>query len=319
LEIIASGKIKAVCISEQRGTVKAPVACATLKKNYGVESDAHAGDWHRQVSLLGADAVAAFEKDTGTKVEPGAFGENILVEGFDPSKLPAGSTLKIGQAVLEITQLGKECHTSCNIKKMTGKCIMPVYGVFARVNEDGQIKHGDEITAFEPDLHRPYQAAVITVSDKGSKGEREDKSGPLAKSILEQSGYEVTETLIIPDEKEIIKRELIRLSDKRGMDVIFTSGGTGFAKRDVTPEATDEVCDKRVPGIPEAIRMNSMKFTDHALLSRQSAGIRGNTLIINLPGSPKAVKEDLEFILPKIRHGINILRGIDKECAGGVK
>ena len=134
--------------------------------------------------------------------------------------------------------------------------------------------------------------------------------------ILEQSGYEVRETIIIPDEKEIIKRELIRLADKRGMDVIFTSGGTGFARRDVTPEATDEVCQKRVPGIPEALRMNSMQFTDHALLSRQSAGIRGNTLIINLPGSPKAVREDLGFILPKISHGINLLRDTDKECGG---
>lgn len=316
MEIIATGRIKAVCISEKRGTVKTTVASVSLKENYGVEGDAHAGDWHRQVSLLGADAVASFEDDTKTKVEPGAFGENILVEGFDPSKLPAGAELKIGGAVLEITQLGKECHTSCNIKKMTGKCIMPVYGVFAQVKEGGSIKPGDEITAYEPDPQRPYQAAVITVSDKGSNGEREDKSGPLAKSILEQSGYEVRETIIIPDEKEIIKRELIRLADKRGMDVIFTSGGTGFARRDVTPEATDEVCQKRVPGIPEAIRMNSMQFTDHALLSRQSAGIRGNTLIINLPGSPKAVREDLGFILPKISHGINLLRDTDKECGG---
>lgn len=316
MEAVSKGKIKAVCISEQRGTVKTAVPESVLKVGYGIEGDAHAGDWHRQISLLGADQVQAFEQDTRNKIEAGAFGENILVEGFDPSTLSAGSTLKIGGAVLEVTQLGKECHTSCNIKKMMGKCIMPVYGVFAEVKAGGVIKPGDEIEVYEPDPDRPFQAAVITVSDKGSKGEREDKSGPLAKELLTGAGYEVREELIIPDEKEIIKRELIRLADKRGMDVVFTSGGTGFARRDVTPEATDEVCEKKVPGIPEALRMHSMQFTDHAMLSRQSAGIRGNTLIINLPGSPKAVREDLEYILPKITHGIKLLRDTDKECGG---
>ena len=316
MDIKEKGTVKAVCISESKGTVKTAVPVITMKEGFGIEHDAHAGSWHRQVSVLGLSSVEAFEKESEVKVEAGAFGENILVEGFDPSKLRPGSTVSIGDAVLEITQIGKECHTSCKIRQMTGKCIMPVYGVFAEVKHGGEVKPGDKIEVKDPDPKRPFQAAVITVSDKGAAGIREDKSGPLMEQMLKDSGYEVREKVIIPDEKKMIKREITRLSDKRGMDLILTSGGTGFSHRDVTPEATEEVIERKVPGIPEALRMHSMQFTDHALLSRQTAGIRGSSLIVNLPGSPKAVREDLEYILPKIEHGLRILRDTVYECGG---
>ncbi len=316
---IFEGTVSAVCTSEKTGTVKVSKDEIVLEAGSGVSGDAHAGSWHRQVSLISKEHIENFEKESGETLVPGAFGENIIVSGFDPASLSPGSILKIGDAELEITQLGKECHSDCVIKTRTGKCIMPVYGVFAEVKKSGVIRPGDGIEVFAPDLARPFQCAIITVSDKGSSGQRKDESGPMMEKLLTDAGYEIRESIIIPDEKEIIKRNLKRLSDKRGMDIIFTSGGTGFAKRDVTPEATEEVIEKRVPGIPEALRANSMKYTDRAMLSRQTAGIRGNTLIVNLPGSPKAVKENLEYLIPLLRHGLEILRGTDGECGADHK
>ncbi len=160
-----------------------------------------------------------------------------------------------------------------------------------------------------------YTAAVITVSDKGSKGERVDESGPAAVEMLTEAGYDVVETLIIPDEEEIIKSQLIRLSDARQVDLILTSGGTGFSLRDRTPEATMAVMERNAPGIAEYMRMKSAEITDRAMLSRAASVIRGTTLIVNLPGSPKAVKECLGFIINSLNHGIGILRGSAVECA----
>ena len=149
----------------------------------------------------------------------------------------------------------------------------------------------------------------------GFAGKREDKSGPMAVKLLEEYGYQVKETLLLPDEKEVLKRQLCRLTDQRQMHVIFTTGGTGFAPRDTTPEATIEVCDRMANGIAEAIRNYSMTITPRAMFSRAVSGIRKNTLIINLPGSPKAVQEALEFLLPHMDHGIGILKGTQSNCA----
>ena len=161
---------------------------------------------------------------------------------------------------------------------------------------------------------RRFTAAVVTLSDKGYRGEREDKSGPLIRSILEENGYVVTETVLLPDEREMLEKELIRLSDEQRVNVIFTTGGTGFSPRDVTPEATAAVCDRMAPGIAEAMRWYSLQITPRAMLSRQASGIRKQTLIVNLPGSPKACREDLDFILPALGHGLGILLGVDGEC-----
>ena len=162
---------------------------------------------------------------------------------------------------------------------------------------------------------QPYTAAVITLSDKGYAGEREDKSGPMAQQMLLEAGYEVVEMLILPDEQDRLERELIRLADQRQLHLILTTGGTGFSKRDITPEATIAVCDRMARGIAEAIRNYSMTITKRAMLSRAESGIRKGTLIVNLPGSPKAVREALEYILPELEHGIGILRGTEGECA----
>lgn len=158
------------------------------------------------------------------------------------------------------------------------------------------------------------RAAVITSSDSGYRGEREDKSGPVICEMLEEAGYQVVYTKILPDEREWLAKELAFLADEDRADLILTTGGTGFSPRDHMPEATQDVCQRMVPGIPEAMRAYSMQFTKRAMLSRQAAGIRKQTLIVNLPGSPKAVRECLGFILPHLGHGIDILREDAKNC-----
>lgn len=160
-----------------------------------------------------------------------------------------------------------------------------------------------------------WKAAVVTLSDKGYAGEREDKSGPLICEILTESGYDVQETILLPDEKEEIKKCLCKLCDEKRMDIIFTTGGTGFSPRDCTPEATMDIAQRNAPGIAEAMRLASLKITPRAMLSRGVSVIRGKTLIINLPGSSKAVRENLEAVLPSLDHGLAILTGRDGECA----
>ena len=165
----------------------------------------------------------------------------------------------------------------------------------------------------------PFQVAVVTLSDKGSRGEREDLSGPAIVEMVTAYGYEVVETQIIPDDQKRIEEELIRLSDERKVDLILTTGGTGFAVRDVTPEATLHVATRLVPGIAEAMRMLSMKYTKRAMLSRAVSVLRNETLIINMPGSPKAVRECLGEILDSVDHGLKILKAKDSECARSEK
>jgi molybdenum cofactor synthesis domain-containing protein len=160
-----------------------------------------------------------------------------------------------------------------------------------------------------------YTVGIVVLSDKGSKGEREDLSGPKIMELLPPNLYEVKSYKVIPDEKPIIEAELIRLSDEQNCNLILTSGGTGLSPRDVTPEATLAVADRNVPGIAEAIRYNSMQYTKRAMLSRAVSVAREKTLIINLPGSPKAVAECLEYILSELPHAIGILCGTDGECA----
>ena len=302
------GKLIAICISDARGTQKYEVPEARLVVSHGIEKDAHAGNWHRQVSLLGIEKIEEFRKK-GADVGFGAFGENLIVEGFDLRQLPVGTRFKIGYVLLELTQIGKECHDHCAIYNTVGDCIMPREGVFTRVLEGGVIHPGDEIECIPAQNDRPFTAAVITLSDRAFRKEREDLSGPLIRQILEEQGYVVEETILLPDGITPLKQQLIRLADQRQISVIFTTGGTGFSERDVTPEATEAVCDRMAPGIAEAMRAESLKITKHAMLSRQTAGIRKKTLIVNLPGSPKACREDLEIILPALGHGLGILRG----------
>ena len=342
------GKIVALCISEARGTVKHAVPQVKLIKDYGIEGDAHAGHWHRQVSLLSAEQVEAFNqriacsntqilekaklatldaKESDNIAEPGetekaiiepaiegTFGENILVSGIDLRQLPVGSTLTAGAVILKLSQIGKECHSHCQIFHRVGDCIMPREGVFATVEQGGELTTGMEITVELPNPDAPLRAAVVTLSDKGSRGERVDTAGPRAAELLAAAGYEVVEQVLLPDVQAKIERELKRLADSRQVDLIITTGGTGMAPRDVTPEATLAVATRSVPGIAEAIRAGSLAITKRAMLSRGVSVLRNSTLIVNLPGSKKAVEEALEIVLPVLEHGIRLAKGTDGEC-----
>lgn len=307
------GVVKAICISTARGTEKHAIEEANFIKDYGIEGDAHAGKWHRQVSLLSYNKVEEFNAKGGN-VEDGAFGENVLVSGLDFKNLPVGTILKCGEVVLEMTQIGKECHSHCNIFHRVGDCIMPREGVFAIVKNGGVMKIGDIMVAEFPVADAPLRAAVMTLSDKGFAGERVDESGPKAVAMLEAAGYEIVETLLLPDAQKKIERELIRLADSRQVDLIITTGGTGMSVRDCTPEATLAVATRNVPGIAEAIRAGSMAITKRAMLGRGASVLRNNTLIVNLPGSVKAVEESLEIVLPELEHGLRILKGSANEC-----
>ena len=297
------GKINAICISERRGTAKKFVDSANFITEFGIDGDAHAGDWHRQVSFLGQGEIDAF-KARGAKIEAGAFGENIVAEGFT-------SRLKSGEVFFEITQIGKECHSRCAIYQQVGDCIMPREGIFARVLHGGKISVDDELELAEEKI--PLDAAIITVSDRGFHGLREkDLSGDKCEEILSAAGYKIFSRTTLPDVKKFLVDKLIELADA-GVGLILTTGGTGFSIRDITPEATLEVCTRLAPGIPEAMRNLSMQVTRRAMLSRAVAGLRKRSLIVNLPGSPKAVDECLNFVLPELKHGIEILRGeVDK-------
>lgn len=160
---------------------------------------------------------------------------------------------------------------------------------------------------------RNFKAAVITVSDKGSSGLREDTGGPLVAGMLEDAEYVIAVTAIVPDEQKVIEKKLLECANM--VDLIVTTGGTGFSVRDVTPEATIAVCHRLVPGIPEAMRSEGLKITPRAMLSRAAAGICGRTLIINLPGSPKAARENLNVVLPSLNHSLEILTGGSMDCA----
>ena len=234
------GKVIAVCTSDRKGIQKHNVETAHFSAEWGIDGDAHAGKWHRQISLLSADKIEAFNK-RGPNVIPGAFGENLVVEGFDFRALPVGTLLRCNDVLLEMTQIGKECHSHCEIYKKMGDCIMPREGVFARVLEPGTISVGDEMTIVPREGHFPWQAAVITLGESGS-GE------PIAKR-LRDAGYTVVEEPAIPNDVRVLKQQLMRLCDQRRLDLILVTGGAGSAAQ----EAMSAVSDKPAPGIASAV------------------------------------------------------------------
>jgi molybdopterin adenylyltransferase len=300
---VTEGVVVAVCISDEKGTIKRDVGKGTIVDGYGLENDAHGGPWHRQVSLLSEASIQKMA-DIGLDVFPGIFAENITVRGIDLPKLPVGIWLRIGEeAVLEITQIGKECHTGCAIFQQVGQCVMPKEGVFAKVIRGGEVKRGDVIR-----VGFPVRTAILTISDKGSRGERTDASGDVIEDVVKSIGT-VIDRGLVPDDYDKIVSELKRMADDLDADLILTTGGTGLGPRDVTPEATQAVIYKAAPGIPHAMLQSGLAKTPHAMLSRATAGVRGKTLIVNLPGSPKAVKEGLDAILPALPHAVEVIRG----------
>ena len=162
-----------------------------------------------------------------------------------------------------------------------------------------------------------YTAAVITISDKGYRGERVDTSGPNLVQILKDRDFDVVYTAIIPDDREMIREELVKCADELGIALVLTTGGTGFSPRDITPEAAMDIIERPTPGIPEAMRAESMRITPKGCLSRSAAGIRKRTLIINLPGSKKASQENILAVIDAVEHGLEMLRGAGSANCGG--
>ena len=312
-----SGKVTAVCISKKKGVCKECVAEGKLIAGWGMEGDAHAGKWHRQLSLLGVSSIEKMRavcKKKSIDLGPGDFAENLTIEGLELYTLPVGTYLTIGEALVEVTQIGKECHQGCEIFKQVGRCVMPKEGIFARVLVGGNVRTGDSV-----DFWTGIPVGIITASDKGSKGEREDKSAREIETLSKDIQGKVIDYRILPDDQKTLAQAMIEMIDELGVALLLTTGGTGFSKRDVTPEATLSVIERSVPGLPEAMRRESFTVSPRAMLSRAMAGIRGKCLIVNLPGSPKAVRECLQIILPVLPHAIDILRGAGGECGQAVK
>lgn len=313
------GRLAAICTSARKGERKHDIGTAMLRENHGIEGDAHAGDWHRQVSLLAAESADAVRQAGIPDLQAGDFAENLLVSGVDLDGLGLGSTLRIGaEAVLSITQIGKTCHAPCIIQAKTGECIMPKRGLFARVVRAGQIARGDSVEVVEAIPRSRYQGVVLTISDRCSRGAAVDTAGPAVARLLQAKlDAHLYRLEVLPDEQAQIAARLKHYADGHSIDLIIAVGGTGFAPRDVTPEAVAAVIQRPTPGLDEAMRAASLRLTPHAMLSRACSGIRGGTLILALPGSERGATENIGVLLPALGHGLAKLRGDPSDCAPG--
>lgn len=306
-------KILSVNISEKKGTIKVPVERIVLDEQ-GVQGDAHAGNWHRQVSLLGKESVGKFSGEAGRTIAFGEFAENITTEGLILYETHPLDRLKMGDVELEVTQIGKKCHgDSCAIFREVGNCVMPKEGIFARVVKGGALQPGQSIE-YMPKI---FHVLVITLSDRASAGEYTDRSGPRVVELI-QTYFEKElkwkvelETIVIPDDPVHLQRLLEEARDN-SLDLVFTTGGTGIGPRDMTPDVTGALLDKEIPGIMEMIRIKYGSDKPGALLARGVAGLMGNTLVFNLPGSVRAVNEYVPEITQHFRHLVMMLHEIDQ-------
>jgi molybdenum cofactor synthesis domain-containing protein len=303
--------IRSVSFSKNKGEIKSPVPEVLLTLN-GIEGDAHAGPWHRQVSLLAAESIRNYEKSTKTRVPDGGFGENITTEGFKLHHARPLDHFVSGELVLELTQVGKKCHgKGCAIYKQSGDCIMPDEGVFCRVIHGGKLKAGDQLEY----IPRTFKMKVITLSDRASAGLYSDLSGPKIREMMEQwfNGNKLkhsASSVMLPDDREAFSRELASAIEEK-TDLVFTTGGTGLGSRDMAPDVAIRHMERQIPGIMELIRVKHGMVNPNAALSRSIAGQAGKTLIFVLPGSTRAITEYLEEIQKSLWHMILMVNDID--------
>lgn len=304
-------KILSVNLSEKKGTIKTPVERIQLS-DIGVVGDAHSGKWHRQVSLLAEESIQKFSKEAERKINHGEFAENITTQGILLYQTKPLDRFVNGKLILEVTQIGKKCHgDNCSIFREVGNCVMPKEGIFARVIQSGELQPHDTLR-YQP---RVIKAKIITLSDRASRGEYKDKSGPQIRNLSQKYFQNINrpvefEYILIPDDENRLLTELEK-AIRENTDVVFTTGGTGIGPKDITPEVVRPFLDKEIPGIMELIRIKYGMQKPAALLSRGIAGVKNRTLIYTMPGSVKAVTEYCQEILPTIEHSLYMLHGID--------
>ena len=304
-------RIVSVNVSTKKGTVKHSVPEIQIDRR-GIMNDAHAGAWHRQVSMLSSEIVKEFETVAGRKINPGEFAENITVSGLDLRSVSVLDRFTSGDVELEVTQIGKDCHgNGCAVFREVGKCVMPKEGIFCRVLHGGTLKAGDKL------LYRPKTLLIkiITLSDRASQGEYKDDSGSRITELIEEffarrRWHQEIRAKILPDDATRLREEL-EVARKEGVDIVITTGGTGVGPRDITPDVVAEFIDKEIPGVMEYIRTKFGATNPNALLSRGIAGTMNKTPIYTLPGSVKAVEEYMSEILKTMEHLILTLHDLD--------
>ena len=303
--------VLSVNISEKKGTIKKPVDSIELNSK-GVANDAHSGNWHRQVSLLAKESVDKFSIKAKRKIDFGEFAENITTEGILLHHTAPLDRFLFGDLELEVTQIGKKCHgDNCSIFREIGNCVMPKEGIFCRVLKDGNLKAGD-LLVYHP---RIIKTMIITLSDRASRGEYEDKSGPLLEKLAEgffksKNRHYHIDKMIIPDQEEDLSK-LLKKAQKENYDAVFTTGGTGIGPRDITPDVVKKHLTKEIPGIMELIRVKYGMEKPNALVSRGIAGVMNKTLVYTMPGSPKAVNEYCSEIFKTVEHSLYMLNELD--------
>ncbi|HOG44289.1 MAG TPA: molybdopterin-binding protein [bacterium] len=305
-----TGKIDSINISVAKGTEKTEIpSCIVTMK--GIEGDAHAGLWHRQISVLDKSSIDNFSNEKDIELSPGAFGENLVIDGIDLKKVSVLDRFITGEVELEVTQIGKKCHgDACSIFRRTGECIMPKVGLFTRVIKEGSINKGQSVELVE----RKLKFHIITLSDRAFSGEYPDESGPMIEKMVQEHFSNLRwhlqiEKSIIPDEPELLKTMLIKDREDQ-VDFVITTGGTGIGPRDITPEVVVSLADMTIPGIMDHIRLVYGKDHPSALISRSVAAVMGKTIVFTLPGSVKAVREYTQELQKNFEHLILMLHGI---------
>lgn len=304
------GEVVSVNVSAAKGVTKAPISKITIDAQ-GVFGDGHAGLWNRQVSLLAQESISRMSTE-GQTFLPGDFAENITTRGIILHEMNLLDRLTVGRAELEITQKGKKCQGGgCAVFQQVGKCIMPKEGIFCRVIRGGDVKPGDKIAYHQ----RSLRCLVLTLSDRVFAGEYPDQSGNIISTMIndfcaKNAWVLRLEMNVLPDNPERIEKALLHAKES-GIDVVFTTGGTGIGPRDNTTEVVIRLADKIIPGIMEYLRVMSRAENPHAVLSRSVAAILGKTQVYAMPGSPRAVEMYMTEILKLLEHALYMIHGLD--------
>jgi molybdenum cofactor synthesis domain-containing protein len=305
------GKITHISKSDVKGIPKTNVTQAKLLAAYGLEGDAHAGDWHRQISLLAHESIDKI-REKGLDVHGGNFAENITTLGVDIPNSKVGEHITLGGAELVVSQIGKVCHSRCAIFKTAGDCVMPREGIFGEVIKEGTIEVGSPVQILPK---QGFSLGLITLSDRASQGIYPNETGPaLEKLIKEKLPLAYVRREVVPDDAKRLQTVLVDFCDTQKLDLIVTNGSTGVSPRDIAPEAILNIITRRLPGYEEAMRSKSREKTIHAIISRAVCGVRGEALIISVPGSPRAAVENLEAVIGAVRHTIEKIQGDESSC-----